>query len=291
MFRRVLAVAFAAGLLAASWLPTYAAMGAADADAMAEAAAPTPPAASLGPLSHIVQTMNNCGPASVAEVLGYWGIHKSQAEVQAVLRADGNPGGMSPFGIPSYARSLGLSTLIGAAGSDDLVKAFIANGLPVIVSQWVSLSDHYGHYRPIEAYDDKRGVFVSSDPYLGDKHPISYKEFDAIWASNNERFYVIYPPSKQPIIDRILAATHWDPTDSYMADIAIQQARLNGGIGAPAGWKFRTGYSALTMAWDNLQLGDYGAAQRALNLASAQHTSPVLTNWIAGEMAFRRGLQ
>jgi len=74
-----------------------------------------------------------------------------------------------------------------------------------------------------------------------------------------------------------------------MADIAIQQARVNGGVGPPAGWSFRLGYSALTMAWDNLQLGDYAAAQRALDLAASQHTSPVLTGWIAGEMARKQG--
>ncbi|MBV8084788.1 MAG: C39 family peptidase [Chloroflexi bacterium] len=288
MLPHLLAALFSAALLVSTALPTYAALGTTDGDA-ATAAVGTPPSASLGPLSHIVQTMNNCGPASVAEVLGYWGVKKTQGEVQAVLRADGNPGGMSPFGMPSYARSFGLSTLMGAGGSDDLVKAFIANGLPVIVSQWVSLGDHYGHYRPIQAYDDQRGVFISSDPYLGDNHAISYNEFDAIWASNNDRFYVIYPPSKQPVVDSIVAAAGWDPTDSYMADIAIQQARLSGGVGAPAGWGFRAGYSALSMAWDNLQLGDYAATQRALGLAAQQHTSPVLTNWIAGEMAYRQG--
>jgi hypothetical protein len=287
MLPRLLAAIFSAALLATTAVPTYAALGT-DGDA-ATAIVNTPPTATLGPLSHIVQTMNNCGPASVAEVLGYWGIRTTQADVQSVLRADGNPGGMSPFGIPSYARGLGLTTLMGAGGSDELVKAFIANGLPVIVSQWVSLTDHYGHYRPIEAYDDKRGVFVSSDPYLGDNHAISYKEFDAIWASNNDRFYIIYPPSKQPLVDSIVASTGWDPTDSYMADIAIQQARINGGVGAPSGWGFRTGYSALSMAWDNLQLGDYAATQRALDVAAQQHTSPVLTNWIAGEMAYRQG--
>src|SRR5690348_6856186 len=63
-------------------------------------------AATVGPMIFISQTLNNCGPASVAEVLDFWGIHKSQGEVQAVLRADGNPGGMAPFGMPAYLRAL-----------------------------------------------------------------------------------------------------------------------------------------------------------------------------------------
>src|SRR5579862_5752521 len=147
-----------------------------------QAPASVPPSASLGPLLNIRQTLNNCGPSSVAEVLDYWGVHKSQAEVQAVLRADGNQGGMAPFGIPSYVRGLGLSVLMAPGGTDALLKALVASGFPVIFSQWVSLGDHYGHYRPIESYDDARAVFVSSDPYMGQGYAISYNEFDQIWA-------------------------------------------------------------------------------------------------------------
>jgi hypothetical protein len=272
-------------ILVGTALPAHAALDVPD----ASPSAPLAPKSALGPLSFISQTMNNCGPSSVAEVLDFWGIHKTQGEVQAVLRADGNPFGMAPFGIPGYARGLGMATVMGAGGTDALVKALVAGGFPVIVSQWVSLSDHYGHYRPIEAYDDQRGVFVASDPYLGPNHAISYDEFDKIWASSNNRFYVIYPPAKQAQLNAIVAAQGWDPTAAYMSDVAIQQARLNGGqINGPQGWGFRRGYSALSMAWDNLQLGDLAAAQRALDFAKAEGTSPIVTGWIATEMKLRQ---
>lgn len=259
-------------------MPAYAA-----ADAQTAA---LPAKASLGPLTFISQTLNNCGPSSVAEVLDYWGIHRTQGQVQTVLRADGNPFGMAPFGIPAYARSVGMSTLMGAGGSDALVKALVGGGFPVIVSQWVSLSDHYGHYRPIEAYDDSSGVFVSSDPYLGPNHAIGYDEFDKIWASNNNRFYVIYPPAKQAQLNAIVTSVGWDPTSAYMADVAVQQARLDAGqSNGPQGWGFRRGYSALMMAWDNLQLGDVPAAQRALTFALNAGASPLVTGWISDEIS------
>jgi uncharacterized protein len=288
--RKSLAASLLSALLALSaWLPAYAALDATD-SSQPPAMAKSAPKAGLGPLIFISQTLNNCGPSSVAEVLDYWGIHKSQGQVQAVLRADGNPNGMAPFGLPGYVRSLGMSALMGAGGSDALIKALVGNGFPVIVSQWVSLSDHYGHYRPIEAYDDTRGVFVSSDPYLGPNHAIGYDEFDNIWASNNNRFYVIYPPGKQAQLSSLLASVGWDPTASYIADIAVQQARLEGGqVNGPQGWSFRRGYSALSLAWDNLQLGDLAAAQGALDFARSQGTSPIVVGWIAGEIRFRGG--
>jgi len=285
MKRGWLAGAFSGLLLIGTWLPAHAELPLDG--ATLTSATPAPAASALGPLLNISQTLNNCGPASVAEVLDFYGIHKTQSDVQTVLRADGNAGGMAPFGIPGYMRSLGMSSLMGEGGSDAVIKGLVANGFPVIVSQWVSLSDHYGHYRPIQSYSDQRGVFVSSDPYLGQNHAISYDEFDTIWATSNNRFYVLYPPVKQPLLNSVLAASGWDPTNTYMADVAIQQARLNSGQGAPPGYTFRIGYSALAIAWDELQLGDVPAAQRALDYAAAHGTSRIQLGWISDEIRFR----
>ncbi len=139
-------------------------------------------AASLGPLINIPQTWNNCGPAAIAEVLAYWGISRTQSQVQAVLRVDGPSAGMTPYGVPTYARSVGLRALSGVGGTETLVKRLIAAGFPVIVHQVVSLSDLVGHWRPIEAYDDRQGIFTSSDPYLGPNHLIGYADFAQMWA-------------------------------------------------------------------------------------------------------------
>jgi hypothetical protein len=113
--------------------------------------APSHARGALGPLVNIAQTWNNCGPASLAEVLAYWGISRTQGQIQAVLRVDGPTRGMTPYGVPGYARSLGMRALVGVDGTEALVKALISNGFPVIVSQQVSLTYRIGHYRPIEA--------------------------------------------------------------------------------------------------------------------------------------------
>jgi hypothetical protein len=107
-------------------------------------------AASLGPLETIVQSLNNCGPSSIAEVLAYWHIYRSEAQVAAVMRSDNSYWGMSPVYLPIYARSIGMRALVGYGGSERLVKLLIANGFPVIASQYVSYADPVRHYRPIE---------------------------------------------------------------------------------------------------------------------------------------------
>ena len=64
--------------------------------------------------------------------------------------------------------------------------------------------NHYRHYRPIKAYDDHQGVFVSSDPYLGPDHTMAYSEFQQLWAISNGRFIVLYPAAKQGLLDAVL---------------------------------------------------------------------------------------
>jgi uncharacterized protein len=254
------------------------------APAVRVAAANLPVRAALGPLEFISQTLNNCGPASVAEVLGYWGIERTQGQVQAILRADGNPGGMVPYGVPSYMHTLGMDVVIGVGGTDEEVKALVAAGFPVIVNQWVSPSNHFGHFRPIEAYDDTSGGFVSSDPFLGANHFISYAEFDQIWTSNSRRFIVIYPPARQAAVHSTLAASGWAKAATYQADLTKQEQRQALKPSATTNVYRRSGYGqgygALNLAWDELQLGQFDAARASLRTATDDHANPVVINWI-----------
>ena len=194
--------------------------------------APPPDKVLLGPLPFISQTVNNCGPASLAEVLGFWGVNRSQDEVQSVLRGDGNPYGMTPAGVPSYMASLGLDVLLGTAGTDELVKNLLRAGFPVIVNQTVSDSDLEFHYRPIEGFDDERGMFIASDPLIGPQHAISYGEFDRDWGYTGHRFIVIYPPDKLDKLNAALVAGKWDP--AYAEGGGQAQPWSVPGTGGPA---------------------------------------------------------
>jgi len=245
---------------------------------------PTGPSGHLGPLINIPQTWNNCGPATVGEVLAYWGIIRNQVQVQAVLRADGDPLGMAPYGVPAYMRSLGVEAVLGVNGSQRLVKALISNGFPVIVDQYVGLDDPVGHYRPIQAYDDRRQVYVSSDPYLGQGHEIRYGDFDALWQSTNRQFIVIFPRTRQPLLNAVLAAAGWNITAASRQDLAFQQGLLKGTIvdhtldGSPKSYY-------LAMAWDQLQLRQYNASRQSVQEALHLGASQIAADWITNELS------
>src|SRR5947208_16244010 len=118
-----------------------------------------------------------------------------------------------------------MRALVGVGGTQALVKAFISNGFPIIVSQQVSITNRIGHYRPIEAYGNRQGVFVASDPYLGAPYQITYADFARIWASSDRGFMVLYPPSRQAMVSAVLATAGWDRKRAYQHDLALAQAR------------------------------------------------------------------
>ena len=255
--------------------------------------APSRASGALGPLIYISQTWNNCGPASLAEVLAYWGISRTQGQIQAVLRVDGPARGMTPYGVPAYARSLDMRALVGVGGTEALVKALISNGFPVIVSQQVSVTNRIGHYRPIEAYDDRQGVFVASDPYLGAPYRITYADFARIWARSDRGFMVLYPPARQAVLSAVLASVGWDRRRAYQHDLALAQARLrhpsqiaarDSGVMTGRNAHFRS-YGYLRLAWDELQLGRGAMARRALAQAAKQGANPIVVGWISREIA------
>jgi len=248
--------------------------------------APSRGSAHLGPLPNIPQSLNNCGPAAIAEVLSYWDITRSQYQVQAVVRADESPRGMAPFGVPGYARTLGLRGLLGIGGSERLIKALISNGFPVIASQLVSLSFPVRHYRPIEAYDDHQALFISSDPYLGPGHTITYADFTRMWSVTDGRFIVLYPPSRQPLLDAVLKSAGWDRTSAYRHDLGWQESRLRSqrenGPGSPV-WYY--GYPSV--AWDEMELRNYTAARQALRQATLHGANSIVVGWVDGEIQYR----
>ena len=167
-------------------------------------APPSPTEVSLGSLIHTDQTLDNCGPAAIAEVLRWYGITKSQQELQAVLRV-GNPSGMATDVIAPYAASLGLRAYVRPNGTDAQVKSLIRAGLPPIVEQTVSISDAQLHYRALEGYDDRLGQFIAADTLLGPRHPLPYGDFDRIWNTAGHELIVIYPPARQQALDAALA--------------------------------------------------------------------------------------
>ena len=242
-------------------------------------------AASLGPLVNIPQTYNNCGPAAIAEVLAYWGIARTQGQVQAAVRVDGPIVGTTPYGVPAYARSVGLRALIGAGGNAALIKQFVQNHLPVIAHQVVSLGDDTGHWRPVQAYDDVHGVFVTSDPYLGAGYTLTYDTFARLWALRGNAFILLYPSTRQAAVTASIRAANWQKQAAYTRDLALLKSNQLDASPASAPVSSAAAYRYLAMAWDEAQLARAPEARAYLTQATRAGANPIEVRWIGAEIA------
>lgn len=231
---------------------------------------PPQPVVLLTGLRHEWQTWNNCGPATIAMNLSYFGSAIDQAQAGAVLRLSEDDKNVSPHELVAYAQSQGYMSQRMVNGSTDLARTLLSNGIPVLVETWHedAPNDGMGHYRLLVGYDDAlqqwtvydsydRTNLISAEPYGGLR--FSYAEMDGLWKVFNRAFVLAYPPDRAPVVDAILAAYNESPATMYAAAAAAAQADLGANPADAFAW-FNLG-SSLTAQ------GQYADAAAAFDQA------------------------
>ena len=137
-----------------------------------------PPARYIKGVPFVKQKPHYCGPASLAMVLGYWGVNLTQDEIAAEV-FDPHAKLTPAYKMVQFAQKLGFFSR-GITGSMELIKYCIYLEIPVIVLQKYSLKHPVGHYRVVVGYNDKDRYFEVLDPAVGRKQ-ISYEEFIELW--------------------------------------------------------------------------------------------------------------
>ncbi|MBX2998058.1 MAG: C39 family peptidase [Caldilineaceae bacterium] len=179
-------------------------------------ARPVQPSVALTGFRHEWQTWNNCGPATLAMALSYFGSTLNQANIADVLRPNREDKNVSPHELAGFARSQGYQAMTGVNGTPDLLRLFLSNGLPVIIETWhIPEPDNgMGHYRLLTGYDEANQRWIGHDsydranpvnpngPYQGIYLP--YTETGELWDVFNRVFVVIYTEAERPIVESIL---------------------------------------------------------------------------------------
>lgn len=164
----------------------------------------------LPPTAQVYQTWNNCGPAAVSMILSFYGIQKSQAEIGEEMRPYQNPHGdnddktIFPQEFADYVKRFGLESIYRVGGDTELLKKFVANGLPVVVKQWLHQGEDIGHFRIVRGFDATQKVFLTDDSYDGPNRKIKFLDFEELWQSFNYGYIVVYPKDSQAVVEAIL---------------------------------------------------------------------------------------
>ena len=165
------------------------------------------PAASrveLTGFNHEWQTWNNCGPATLAMNLSYFGSPLTQADIGAVLRRHEDDKNVGPEELVAYAASQGYHAQMRVNGDRDLMRLLLSNGIPVLIETWLEEdpNDGMGHYRLLTGYDDAEqywiahdsyvdtGLFSSLRSYRGIR--LDYAATEQLWSVFNHTYLLIY---------------------------------------------------------------------------------------------------
>ncbi|MCW5877800.1 MAG: C39 family peptidase [Anaerolineales bacterium] len=180
---------------------------------------PLPPNFILTPPAHETQGPNNCGPATLAMYLRYYGWGGDQYSISDEIKPISADRNVNVDELDYYIRTRAgwLSTLFRVDGSITLLKQLLAAGLPVMVEKGhiieidYLLNDDYwnGHYALLTGYDDASGEFIYQDSYNGPDQRMGYTELDMWWQQFNRVYTLVYTPDREADVQAILGAD-WD---------------------------------------------------------------------------------
>lgn len=165
------------------------------------------------------QDLNNCGPATLALYLRYYGWSGNQYDISKIIKPKDEDANVNVEELVYYVRNYSgwLQAEFRVGGDLDLLKKLIAAGTPVMIEETFITDRQYrldddqwaGHYLLITGYDDAVGMFTVHDSELGPNQRISYEELDEHWQSFNRVYILVYPPEKEDALKSVLGE-NWD---------------------------------------------------------------------------------
>ncbi len=224
---------------------------------------PLPVSARLEGIQHRFQTWNNCGPATLAMALSFFGDVVYQEQTAAILKPDPEDRNVSPEEMADYVNEQTAYKAINRANGDiETLKRLLANDIAVIFETGIDPPGEfrwlgwYGHYLLPVAYDDELEQFWVYDSWFGtseepltnanpDGRVIAYDDLQRDWAQFNYSYIALYREEQEPLLREIIGR---DMDDEAMWNAALDRARegINREPENPFFWfNLGTSYAAL----------------------------------------------
>lgn len=179
------------------------------------------------------QDWNNCGPATLALGLRFYGWQGDQFDISDLLKPDRGDKNVNVEELVYYVRNRAgwLNADFRVGGDLEVIKRFVAAGYPLIVEKGFILDENdggggwAGHYVLVTGYEESAREFVVQDTNPGTGGPdrrIAYEELDEGWQQFNRVYIYIYPPEDQEEIEILLGP---DADRDLNRERALEQAR------------------------------------------------------------------
>ena len=218
--------------------------------------APVAPAVDLGGITQYWQTWNNCGPATLAMYLSYYGSTLTQDDIRLVLRPNDDDKNVNPDELVAYARSQGFRAVARYDGSAETLRLLLSNGAPVIIETWhePEPDNGMGHYRLVTGYDGATGDWIVYDSYdtVGMRPGDDYRglvmpdaEVETLWPVFNRVYVAVYTDENAAAVEAIVGAAMDDAAMWQRALAAATEQTAAAGADAYAWFNLGNDYAAL----------------------------------------------
>lgn len=229
---------------------------------------PLPASVQLTPTDHEVQGPNNCGPATLTMYLSYYGWDGNQDDIAEEIKPVTRDRNVNVDELLYYTHTWAgwLQSTFRVGGDIDLIKQFLAAGIPIMVEKGHIIEIDYfyqddywnGHYALVTGYNDAGEEFTFQDSYVGPDQTLSYPEFDAFWQQFNRVYILLYLPEQEETVKDILAAD-WDEEINRQNALAIAQAETRSDPGNAFAW--------FNLGMNQVYFEDYAAAASSFDRA------------------------
>lgn len=97
---------------------------------------PIPQSIQLAGFKHEYQTWNNCGPATLAIALSFWGWEGDQRSIATYTKPNPRDKNVMPYEMAAYVEDeTDLEIVYRVGGDVELLRHFLVSGLPVIIEK------------------------------------------------------------------------------------------------------------------------------------------------------------
>ena len=165
------------------------------------------------------QDWNNCGPATMALYLRYFGWAGDQFDISKVIKPTRDDRNVNVEELVYFVHNKTgwLNAEFRVGGDLDTLKRLIAAGIPVMIEETFTTDRQYwpdddqwsGHYLLITGYDDAAQEFTVHDSEVGPNQKMNYAVLDQKWESFNRVYIMVYTPENEENIKRALGED-WD---------------------------------------------------------------------------------
>jgi len=165
------------------------------------------------------QDWNNCGPATLALYLRYYGWEGDQFDISEVIKPTRDDRNVNVDELVYYVRTRSgwLNAEFRVGGDLDILKKLLAAGFPVMIEETFKTDRQYwpdddrwaGHYLLVTGFDDAAQQFTVHDSEVGPNQKISYSDLDKNWQSFNYVYMMAFPSEMQTTLESVLGE-NWD---------------------------------------------------------------------------------